>query len=105
MNARLIGRFANKTIEGINFSHQMAFANASNTRIATEFANGVNALGNQTRAGPRASTGRSRITSRMTTSNHHDIKLKFTVVYIVNVSIVAGTTAAAQSGLDVSKRT
>jgi hypothetical protein len=74
VNARRIRYPPNQSIKSINFSHQMTLANATNTGIAGQFANGIEALSDQGSFGAHASGGGRRIATRVAAANDNYVK-------------------------------
>jgi hypothetical protein len=74
MNPRFIRHFGHDTIEGVNLSYQMAFPNASNGRIAREFADSVKALCHKGGASASASCGGGGVAAGVAAANDNDVK-------------------------------
>ena len=75
LNARCIGCQRHGTAQSIHLSHQMAFANAANGRVATHLPQRLDVVTQQQGAAAHAGAGQRRFGASMAAANHNHIKL------------------------------
>ena len=74
MNARLVGGPGHDTAHGIDFTRQMAFADAANRRIAAHLTDCFDILRQQRRASTHASRRAGSFRTGVATTDDNDIK-------------------------------
>jgi hypothetical protein len=82
MNAAPICSTRHQTTERIDFSYQVAFADAPNRGIAAHLAQCLDILSQQQSARARTSRCHRGFSSRMTTANHNYVKFSRKLHYL-----------------------
>ena len=74
LNAGFVGTTGHDAIEGVDFLHQMAFANTADGRIAGHLAQGLDVMGQEQCPAAYAGGRKRCFGAGMATTNHDDIE-------------------------------